>query len=98
MGVPAGKGLPAWEPVEIPGQGARGRFGRDGMARATSMSTATCAERATQPDSPKLSRHLGCAAFSPFPALLVDYPATAGRVCPLLAPRRNKKSAATRHR
>src|SRR5438874_11218314 len=36
----------------------------DGKARATSMSKATCEERATLQDSPRRSRPPGCAAFS----------------------------------
>ena len=39
----------------------------------------------------------GLRRFFTFPALLVDYPATAGRVCALLAPWKDEKSAATRH-
>src|SRR5213592_3363014 len=53
------------EPVEIPSHAARERFGLDGKARETSMSAATCEERATQPDNPKRPRPLGCADFSP---------------------------------
>src|SRR6266478_4747552 len=59
------------------------------------MSTATCEERATQPDSPKLSRPPGWRRFFTFPALLVDY--RPPRVCALLAPWKDEKSAATRH-
>src|SRR5882724_4741105 len=55
------------EPVEIPSHSARGRLGVDGKTRATSVSAATCEERATQPDSPRRSRPPGCAAFSPLP-------------------------------
>src|SRR5437867_7118766 len=53
------------EPVEIPSHAARERFGLDGKARATSMSAATCEQRATQQDNPKRPRPLGCADFSP---------------------------------
>ena len=42
---------------------ARERFGPYGKARATSMSFATCEERATPPDGPKRSRPSGCVAF-----------------------------------
>ncbi|HYW98838.1 MAG TPA: hypothetical protein VE822_06975, partial [Candidatus Elarobacter sp.] len=39
----------------------------------------------------------GLRRFLAFPALLVDYPATAGRVCAFLAPWKDEKSEATRH-
>src|SRR4029453_7943097 len=61
------------------------------------MSTTTCEERATQPHSSKLSRPPGWRRFFTFPALLVDYPATAGRLCAPLAPWKDEKSATTRH-
>jgi hypothetical protein len=48
----------------VPSHAARERFGLDGKARETSMSAATCEERATQSDSSKRPRPLGCADFS----------------------------------
>jgi hypothetical protein len=68
----------------------------NGKARATSMSTATCEERITQPDSPKRSRPPGgCAAFSSFRrcSSITDRRG----VCALLAPWKDEKSPATRH-
>ena len=47
-------------------------------------------ERATQPDSPKLSRPPGLRRFFTFPALLVDYRPL--RVCALLAPWEDEKN------
>ena len=46
---------------------------------------------------PKGTSPSGLLRFFAFPALLVHYPATAGRVCALLAPWKDEKSAATRH-